>query len=1015
MNKHEYYPIDMSLIRLLSNSAEPSYSQLNGPDSIQQAFIEAAQDSKKIQLKGLLTKHPKFDLTFEVDDEPFLFYLARSHQYEMLSNCIRHCLKSSQDITQVNEHNENLLHLLFKQYLQNSSAQADLILLLLPHISLTSEDDKRQQPIEFALRAEWDNQPELRMRVLQHLETETRDNPCYVRDDCLLIFLAEHPDLYSEEILDQVAEVDGLAVSSSYLVIFRAHDELMKFIQDAESSPESMLNPEFHPTIAEGSPLAMAVDYSSSTKLFAATPDVSTSDSSVLPSEQLPLPAPRKSKLKVNFKKHKKVIENFVMHNVLGRRRRSDEGELLLNREAIAHMARTQAAFEPVRLLKPSEREKTLKKIKAIRAQIVAQRHKESLSDELRLQRQHYRVKSRNQRRQSNLSTISPPTSPMSMILTPPSSPGSMTEVAPLISFLPVPESHHCPSPDICHRQNPYIYSVEERESIKEKWKNAAKLAIIHQKQQATAARLAKERHAKTEAGSTRSLSQSSQCSEPSEPIIHFAETKLKEQHQQRSKEIKAEVTALQEKAKDKAQAHQQQLSPREGRSFELPPTHVEISQQVQVEEPNVIEEQAKALDELTTKLNSFDLGDELGAANDIANAAAMIVQLASNLDTLKTWDEAHIIQTLEQVKNVATTALSTSSATAKFLGLVSPQTLKEVFFDIAGGIAAVSELVNTLDSLKEAIVDIARVIKYAIAKHSKSSEELEELAELNIQDICLTGANIAKNIFAAVKCLLKATNDLLKLTDTVSVGLSKAIPGLSIVVHLLDIARSTVTIGDRIFYLAELTEMHARFVDYFPDYFNLTDVIDEDGQVLRHNLQQFAFEYNPLQTLNEAEIFEAQRFALTVFLEENCRKQLIRAFFNASLSVTKITGEGLKLGGVSSGAAIGVSVGAIAVSAGAKLLRYLKQEYHNLRDDDHSSDAKHLQKCRMIEVMIKQLTLFLDQDFADDSQIEKYLAQYAELKMFFYAAGFKISDIKGKKMDDSMLKLIYKKLGQRE
>ena len=903
-----------------SSGSLSDLSVLENDDALIQAIRSV--DTERLQ---------EFKVEVEGENVPFLIHLANENRLEVLLEAVKRYQQEKLSLHVKDSCGNNLLHILFDTQDSNDPNRLELLTLLIEEeLSLRERNFDDNKPLIYALQQQWDAHLVLRERVCHYIKLHNETFPIMVGVQPLLNYLCEHPETYSEEMIEYLVNEEV----ADYIVVL---------------SPALLYSSAALPT-KESEQVSLSTEPPLQTHLSQKLQKHLSQDWELVHSFPKSPQLLRRAKHKIDdFVHNTKVFFEKEFYKVSAKyrhqRRPSELLELIPNQGAIAVNTQRRAsekdeALLPVKFIENHKvKKETLKKILLFRKFIIERKESEKRAvKNKKVIRKQRRELNRTHSLRSQSSSIS--SSLTSSINEHPDWVrfGSESDLSGFKRFIPPAQ----------------------------RWKDAANRIMKLQK---------------------------SDAANMWEETLTLVEKQLAKEHKEAALKSELEI-------KDFAQAV--------ARKFDVDDLRTQLKQEGASLEGDL----SGRADNLIVKLESYKADEMLGGAvGKTMDAVALLVTFSQNKEVIASWDISSIESIVNSISGLASMALNTVSGGA---GVIS-HCLPEEVAHWAEGVADVSSIINVIQTSLLDIQHVALEIINLAKQLSKSDRSPSEFSNQDIYCIVTVGADLAKKIFQIVKNLLFVAKQIMDLTDTVSVGLNKAIPGLSILLGIIDIGERSLYLANSAFYFAQFAELKHLEKEYFPQHSELRRILDEESRTKHATLHEIAFERDDLsfEVVNTA-----QRYFLFYHIKSLCQTRIVHAAYHIVWDVVDVTSGALKLGEVSAGVGIGISVGAAVSKASVSVIQWLSQQFHNRKEEDH------LKICRMMAVSMKALVNFLNQDFqignvdfnkvltedvSSNPELEKLISQYHELSLCFYALGFKIEDFANAKFDDSLLQKIYK------
>ncbi|RJY12212.1 methyl-accepting chemotaxis protein [Parashewanella spongiae] len=943
-----------------------------------QAHIISLINANNIeQLTSFINKHPNLTFTFNAQKQPLVTYLINTQKYDALLCISKHCICKNLDFKSTLMPAVMLLKTLFSPTDENNSEKLKLLEYLVENIPLTYQDKMNCPIIQFGLKTEWDDALSLRSVIFARLKKEGVLWQCRVNGEPLLMYLASHPEYYSEATIES-------------LVNFDVASELPK-LEDLEgikpSIPPQETNQHFHLNWSKrrrSSSLSELSSFSSSAN--------SETKSKLKKEKTVPLkldPAPISYRKKVSksteylskktlhptspFLKFERKIKSGFTHfeqwskhsfskltsRIHHAHRPEDELSLIHNRAFIGSDVYAKSSEEdyvipplsPLHVLSDKEKKVTIQKLQLYREHIKRLKDIEAKAQAALSQRDSLRQKVRVTRQQSLKMTPTPISKAQSFTFS-----ESSRKTGEWVTFEEAPTS-------------PGIMSPAEKSESVMRWKSVFT--------QIKSKRL------------VNSIPTENSSTKPSlwSPTLLLVEQKLIEQHHESEAASKAELSNV-TKGLKKSLASIKATSDSTSSQF------------------------TDVVDSLVNQLDSYgiDEGVEL-YSKAIFHSAALVTQFAMAKEVFKKWDASTIGHATRSLSELTSVVLNTTSAVSDGIGNLLPAHMQQMASTISESASAIDRIQSCLQEIQHVTLEIVQLVK----QFTKSDDKVALSGIAKSCDLLTLIAELSKSLFSILQKVLFAAKDILEITGKASIGLNKAIPGLGIVISIIDIVQRSLYLGNNAYYMAQLSEMKVRDQEYFPDHAILSFILDEEQRTNYYTLNDIAYDGKIFVNLSPEVIREAKRYSMVCELKKVCRKRVISASYKIFFDLASVTGDILKLGGVTSEVGAGLSLGIALSKASIITINWLKQSYHNHQEDLHSNEEKHVLRCRLIESLFQFFVAFAEQDITDDDKFESYIEQYGELRVFFYSFGLKTSDFLGKKVDEEGVKKVYKALKRRE
>ncbi|MBE8166758.1 MAG: hypothetical protein HAW66_00090 [Shewanella sp.] len=971
--------------------ASESFSETgSSPLAPRQRQLLASIEANNIeQLSLLITRQPDVLLNIEIERQPLAIYLLSNHNYQALRCILEHCISHYVPLYNIGMSGVELLKFLFHPASPVSPDKLQLIEYCVSNIPLTAEEKANCPISEFGLKKEWDEQFSLRSAIYKRLRKEGEHGQCRVDDEPLLVYIAHHPDDYSQSTLEalvnrnvasefsDINKSDIKALHSSTISIESETSNIVRPRPISPKSSTSVTSPKLSVAFTPSQPsrniiqltTEETIEKNKEEPIFVLDPP---------PLQHIRAPsffssAIRKVKSAYTDLEHWSEKKSSKLHSRFAHQRRpEDELGLIANRAAIAgnyiatpsELAKTAVPLTPLHALSDKEKAVTIKKLQLLRQHL--QRTKDIKAEARDVLKHRVSV-----RKQIKATRINSP-------LTTSASPAS----AGVFKFGVIPASRSEWVTFDDDNTYPSSMSLGHNNLVTADAEEHTPSNLMSPTEQSETVKLWRKALSSTSSIPRPPLSSPSSLWNTT---LRLAEQKLTQQHQEleaESQNTLIDVTITVKKALDS----------------------------IRHEPESAFLEYAGIVDSLVNQLESYNAEESVeNSSKAIFHSAALIAQFAKGKEVFKQWDLTTIQNITSSLSSVASVALNTTAAVSEGVGSFLPDNIQKVTSTVSGAANVIDHIQTSFQEVQHVTLEIVELIK----QHSSMKESQDIDHEFVTYDFLTMMAGISKSLMSIIQKILLAAKEILAITNQALAGLSAAIPGLGIVINIIDIAQRSLYLANNAYYLAQLSEMKERDQDFFPDHPILCELIT-DGRTNYYTLKDIAYEGKVYPNISPDVIREARRYSMICELKKTCRKRVIRAANNVFFDAAAITGDALKLGGVTSGAGIGLSVGVALSKASLISIKWLKQSYHDHQNDLSSSSEKHLLRCRLIESLAQFLVAFLEQDLLDENMTKSYIEQYGELRVFFYGIGLKVNDFLGKKIDEKAVKKVYKALKSR-
>ncbi|MBM7073773.1 hypothetical protein JQC92_17320 [Shewanella sp. 202IG2-18] len=393
--------------------------------------------------------------------------------------------------------------------------------------------------------------------------------------------------------------------------------------------------------------------------------------------------------------------------------------------------------------------------------------------------------------------------------------------------------------------------------------------------------------------------------------------------------------------------------------------------------------------------------------------------QVIKLVKAMKEFDDETLTKNVESLSKLASEALDVAEVGVIALSaLVGDEDMGALINTLPKGVTAAKQFKTSLVTIKDELVRLLSVFREMqdSKMFDKNAPADAKLAD-NALDFLKLSAHFTKELASVGRSLATASREILTLTGQAGTAAGQAVPGLSIFVSVLDIAERAVSLTQAVRSYAQMSEYKTTLKESFKDDSELSGVVDEDtNQTNKAELKRLAFESEYDDQVDTSTIDEAKRYDLVRGLKRVNEKRIKREAFKMTLDVANIAAAIAELSGAGAGAGLGISVTTAGVNIGAFTVRNVKQQYHDYKADEKSTEAKHAARLRQIEVMIGLLRT-IEIPAEDDEYAQKTTsAQLEEVKQLFKAAGLPLSKfLKPGLKPDVRLQNLYDALKKRE
>ena len=393
--------------------------------------------------------------------------------------------------------------------------------------------------------------------------------------------------------------------------------------------------------------------------------------------------------------------------------------------------------------------------------------------------------------------------------------------------------------------------------------------------------------------------------------------------------------------------------------------------------------------------------------------------QVVELVKAMKDFDDETLAKSAESFAKLGSEALDVAEAGVNALSaLVGEEDMAALINTLPKGVSAAKQFKNTLVTVKDGLVHLLDIFKeMQDSKMFDDNAPAEAKRADKALDFIKHSAHYTKEIASVSRSLATASREILTLTGQGSTAAGQAVPGLGIFVAVLDIAERAVSMTNAVRAYAQMSEYKTTLKESFRDFDDLSGMVDLDtNKTNKLELKRLAFESELDNDVDTSTIDEAKRFYLVRGLKKINEKRIMREAFKMTLDVANIAAAIAELSGAGAGAGLGISVTTAGVNIGAFTVRNMKQQYHDFKSDDKSSDAKHQARLYQIETMIGLLRT-IEIPAEDDEFAQKMTAaQLSEAKQLFKAAGLPLHKfLKPGLTAEKRMKLLYNALKKKE
>ena len=373
-----------------------------------------------------------------------------------------------------------------------------------------------------------------------------------------------------------------------------------------------------------------------------------------------------------------------------------------------------------------------------------------------------------------------------------------------------------------------------------------------------------------------------------------------------------------------------------------------------------------------------------------------MIEQISALRKIASQFDDDVFLAFEESASGLFSTALDAIETGADTLStLAENKEMDAMVKMLPKSITTVKHFKDSIVTVKDGVVQLLTLFK--TMQESKVFEE-DAPAEVKRADVALDylshGAQFTHELAVIAQNLTAAASELLTLVGRSSAAASQAVPGIGIVVAILDIAHRAVSLTGVVRSYAQMSEYKTILKESFRDFEDLANIIDFDtNQTNKAELKRLAFYSEQDDDIDTSTIDEARRYYLVRGLKKIAEKRIKREALGITVDVANLSASIAELSGVGALAGLGIAISATGIEIGGFTVRHMKQHYHDYMKDEKSNHSKHEAKLRQIEVLIGLLKTIELPDENNEVSMQMAMSQLEEVKQLFKAAGLPLKD----------------------
>ncbi|MBE8168309.1 MAG: hypothetical protein HAW66_08080 [Shewanella sp.] len=447
--------------------------------------------------------------------------------------------------------------------------------------------------------------------------------------------------------------------------------------------------------------------------------------------------------------------------------------------------------------------------------------------------------------------------------------------------------------------------------------------------------------------------------------------------------EVKGEIHAQRKMAFESAKALKGLTGQLQG-----PARHKSITEELKGVRVHAMSGIADATDDYTDWLQRLDIEAHMDCeSTTIFHGIELAAGVLTQIDSIRQLKTKEIKDIIGPLSGLTSGVLGAGAAVTEISAHFSEGSIS----DAVGDASASLEIIG---ALKDGMIKIIDLIKEL--SHSGRLTQSDDYAPTNLDktDYYLgEGLSYAKTLASISKKFMSASKKIIDVVGTNSGALGDLVPGLGLVVSLINIAEQIQKLTKSVPLYMQLSEMKLRAKVLLCDTLQTEQIISSNGKTNTAELKAFL----ELPPETESELYgeiidpdaidEVRRYALVRELKAVNLDRIKNECFLIALNISKTCANITELSVVAEEVAIALTVTNAVVEIGKVMVEGGVQKVHNYVHDDHSVTHKHEILCQDIEILL-DLTAMVYNDnthLVDRNLLER---QTAEVDILYKSTG---------------------------